>query len=89
MLNCLIRKKKLELISDGDIHLFFKKGMRGRVSYNFKKHSKANNDYLKSHDLKQESKYIIYLDAKIYVVMLCLDFFQLADSNGLILKILT
>ena len=28
-----------------------------------KKYSKANNQYLKSYDLKQESKHVIYLDA--------------------------
>ena len=33
------------------------------VSYKSKKYRKANSKYLKSYDPKQESKYIIYLDA--------------------------
>ena len=39
--------KKLELISDNDMHLFVEKGMRGGISYIAKRHSKANNKYLK------------------------------------------
>ena len=34
---------ELELISDIDMHLFIKKGMRGGISYIVKKFSKANN----------------------------------------------
>ena len=37
--------------------------MRGGVSYISNRHSKAKNKCLKSYDPKQESKYIIYLDA--------------------------
>ena len=37
--------------------------MRGGVSYISRRHSKANNKYLKYYDLKQESKHITYLDA--------------------------
>ena len=33
--------------------------MRGGVSYIFKRYSKANNKYLKSHDPKQKLKHII------------------------------
>ena len=45
------------------LYLFFKKGMRGRVSYVSKRYSKAN-EYLKSYYRpKQESKHIIYLDS--------------------------
>ena len=60
MLN--MRKVQLELISDADIYFFFEKGVRGGVSYISKRYSKGNNKYLKSYDLKQESKHI-YLDA--------------------------
>ena len=56
-------KGELELIPDGEINLFFKKGMRGRVSYISKRYSKAKNKYLKSYELKQEWKHIIYIDA--------------------------
>ena len=37
--------------------------MRFQVSYIFKTYGKTNNKYLKSHDSKQKSKYIIDLDA--------------------------
>ena len=37
--------------------------MRGGVFYISRKYSKANNNYLKSYNPKQELKHIIYLDA--------------------------
>ena len=43
--------------------MLFEKGMRGGVSYISNRYYKAKNKYLKSHDQKQESKHIIYLDA--------------------------
>ena len=52
---------ELELISDGDMYLFFEKGMRGGLSDIFKRYSKANIRYLKSYNPKQKSKHIIYL----------------------------
>ena len=61
MLN--MTKIKLQIISDPDMYICFKKGMRGGVSYIFNKYSKSNNKYLKSYDPKQESKYSIYLDS--------------------------
>ena len=39
------------------------KGMRGGISYGAKRHSKANNKYMKCYDSSKESKYITYLDA--------------------------
>ena len=51
-----------ELISDVGMYLFFEKGMRGRVSYIYKRYSKANNKCLKSYHPKQELKHIIDLD---------------------------
>ena len=56
-------KDELELILNPEMLLFFQKGMRGRVSYISNRFSEVNNKYFKSYDLKQESKYIIYLDA--------------------------
>ena len=56
-------KGEFALIPDGEINLFFKKGMRGRFSYISKRYSKAKNKYLKSYELKQEWKHIIYLNA--------------------------
>ena len=60
MLNMV--KVELGLISDADMYLFFEKGMRDRVSYISKRYSIPNKKYLKSHNPKQESNYIIYLD---------------------------
>ena len=54
---------ELELISDIDMHLFVEKGMRGGISYIAKRHSKANNKYIKCYDSSKEGKFIMYLDA--------------------------
>ena len=54
---------KLELITDPDMYIFFKKGTRGGISNISNIYSKVNNIYLKSYDPKQKSKHIIYLDA--------------------------
>ena len=54
---------ELDLISDIDMHLLIEKGIRGRISYIAKRHSKANNKYMKCYDSSEESKYITYLDA--------------------------
>ena len=42
-------KVKLELISDIDMYLFFKKGTRGGISYTGSRNSKVNNKYIKSY----------------------------------------
>ena len=59
---------ELELISNIDMHLFVEKGMRGGISYISKRHSKANNKYMKCYDSSEESKYITYLDANNFMV---------------------
>ena len=59
MLN--LAKVELELIPDPDMYMFFEKGTRSGVSYISNSYSKANNNYLKSYDLKRESNHIIYL----------------------------
>ena len=56
-------KNELELMSDADMYLYFEEGMRGGVPYISKRYSKANNQYLKSYNPKQESKHSLYLDA--------------------------
>ena len=56
-------KIKLEIILDPGMYIFFEKGTRGGMCYVGNRYSKVNNEYLKSHDPKQESKHIIYLDA--------------------------
>ena len=58
-----ITKVVLKRNSDVDIYVFFEKGMRGGVSYIFKRYSKARNKYLKYYDPKKEWKHIICLDA--------------------------
>ena len=56
-----------ELISDIDMHLFIKKGMRGGISYIAKRYSKGNNKYMQSYDANKPSKFITYLDANSLV----------------------
>ena len=56
-------KIELDLIIDIDMHFFTEKGMRGGISYIAKRHSKANNKYMKSYDEYKVSQYITYLDA--------------------------
>ena len=41
-----MNKVELDRISDYDMYLFFKKCMRGGVSYIYKRYSKGNNKYL-------------------------------------------
>ena len=79
MLN--MTKVELELISDVDKYLLFEKSMRTRVSYSSKKHSKANNKYLKSYDPKLELKHI-YSDAyNTYGYAMC-KLFQLCELHN-------
>ena len=59
----IIKQIELELITDPDMYILFEKGIRGGISYISNRYSEANNKYLKSYDLKQESKYTIYIDA--------------------------
>ena len=54
---------ELERVPDTEMYLFFEKDMRGGVLFISKIYSKANSKYLKFYDPKQETKYIIYLDA--------------------------
>ena len=53
---------ELEKISDVDQYLFIEKGLRGRISYIAKRHSKANNEYCPDYDPKKPSTFISYLD---------------------------
>ena len=53
----------LDLISDLDQQLFIEKGMRGGISTITHRHAVANNKYMKNHNPKVESSYLIYLDA--------------------------
>lgn len=53
----------LELLTDINMHLFIKMGLRGCISMESRRYSKANNPYLKDYNPKQETSYIMYLDA--------------------------
>ena len=55
-------KVELEPISDANLYLLYRKGMRAGVSFISKRYSKYNKKHLKHNDPKQESKHIIYLD---------------------------
>ena len=52
----------LEKISDIDMYLFIEKGLRGGISYTAKRHSKANNKYIKNYDPTKPLKVISDLD---------------------------
>ena len=54
---------KLELMTDIDMYQFIEKGLTGGISYIANRYGKANNKYMKEHDKKVPSKYIMYLDA--------------------------
>ena len=56
-------KVNLDLISDIEMQLFIEKGMRGGISYIAHRHAQANNKYMKNYNEKEESSYIMYLDA--------------------------
>ena len=75
-------KVELELVSDYDMYLLFKKGMRDRVSYISKTYSKASNKCLKPYGPKQESKHFIYLDGNNIHVYAMSKFLKQAHSNG-------
>ena len=45
------------------MYLFVEKGMRRGISYITKKYSKANNKYMKSYDVNEPSKFIMYFNA--------------------------
>ena len=52
-------KVELDFISDIGMHLFIEKGIKGGILYNDKRHSNANNEYMKCYHSSKESKYIL------------------------------
>ena len=54
---------ELELITDLDMLLMIKEGIRGGMCHAVHRYAKANNKYMKNYDKKEESSYIQYLDA--------------------------
>ena len=69
-LDALLKHTKidLELLTDMDMHLFIKKGMRGGISMVSKRHAEANNPLLPRsssthYNPNKENNYIMYYDA--------------------------
>ena len=58
-----ITNSKHDLIPDLEMYIFFEISTRSQISYISNRHSKANNNYSKSYDTKEELKHTIYLDA--------------------------
>ena len=56
-------KVKLQTISDINVHLFIKKGMRGVIANIYKRYALANNKYQKNYDSNKENTVIMYWDA--------------------------
>ena len=79
--NAMLKTKKLSLNLFQTLTCTYslRKIKRDRISCISNRCSKANNKYLQSYDLKQESKHIF--TQIIYMVMQCLNFFQQVDSN--------
>ena len=58
-----IKKVQLELLSDPDMLLIIKSGIRGGIATIAHRHAKANNEYMGAEfDPTRESKFIPYLD---------------------------
>ena len=57
------KKVKLELITDYDMILMIKKGIRGGICQTTHRYAIANNRYMKNYDKNIESSYIEYLAA--------------------------
>ena len=54
---------EFELMTDIDMFQFIERGMRGGCSCITHGYAKANNKYMKEHNDKAPSKYLIYIDA--------------------------
>ena len=54
---------ELELLTDYDMLLMIKEGIRGGICHAVHRYAKANNKYMKNYDKSKESSYIQYLDA--------------------------
>ena len=54
---------ELELLTDYDMLLMVKKGIRGEICHSIHRYAKANNKYMKNYNNNEESSYIQYLDA--------------------------
>ena len=57
------KKKNFELLTDIDMLLIVKKGIRGGTCHAIHRYAKANNKYIKNYDKSKDSSYLMYLDA--------------------------
>ena len=53
---------KLELLTDYDMLLMVKEGIRGGICHSIHRHAKANNKYMENYDKNEEPSHIQYLD---------------------------
>ena len=61
---CLKKTKvELELLTNIDILLMVKKGVRGGICHVTHRYAKANNKSMKNYDRDMELSYLMYLDA--------------------------
>ncbi len=54
---------KLEQLTDVDKYIFCELGLRGGTSMITHRYARANNKYMKDHDVDDISSFIVYLDA--------------------------
>jgi hypothetical protein len=57
-----ISREELQLLTDVDMHNFFKQGLRGGLAFIGNKYAKANNPKLKDYDPTKPKSYIKYFD---------------------------
>ena len=55
-------KVKVDLLTDIDLLLMVKKGIRGEISHSIYSYARANNKYLKDYDKNKELSYLKYWD---------------------------
>ena len=53
---------ELELLTDPNMLLMFKKGISGGITQSIHRYAEANNKYMKNYDKNKESSFLIYLD---------------------------
>ena len=54
---------KLEFLTDGDMLLMVKKGIRGGICHAIRRYAKANNKYMKDYNKDEEESFLEYLEA--------------------------